>query len=267
MNNAAATAVNLLDGGGGQRHAAGRRRHRHCARRRAAPTYCAGTGAGSTWTLNGGADNDTIYLGNLYFSQEDGPRSRPAVTGADRFYVHTASNGAERDRITDFNAAEGDLIELDSVANGRTAANGWWPIGNASLIFRGAMDPAYFVYGAALPGADVGTGFVQLWTVQTGATRTLSPTATAIWCSTIPTWWSASMASSPSPPQASLPTASQGCSARPATTRSSARPGADVIYGIGGNDTISGGNSNDELHGGIGNDTLYGEVGSRHALR
>jgi Ca2+-binding RTX toxin-like protein len=100
-----------------------------------------GTGAGSTWTLNGGADNDTIYLGNLYFSQEDGTQIATGGTGADRFYVYTASNGTERDRITDFNAAEGDLIELDSVANGRTAANGWWPIGGASLLFRGAMDP------------------------------------------------------------------------------------------------------------------------------
>jgi Ca2+-binding RTX toxin-like protein len=221
-------------------------------------------------------------------------RPRPAAPGRTVSISTPASNGSERDRITDFNAAEGDLIELDSVANGRTAANGWWPIGGASLIFRGAMDPANFVSGAVAAGQRYRHRFVQLWTVQSGGNTylvgdsdgdlVLDDTDLVVRFDGIVTLTTASFANTF--------VALAGHHRRDTLTGTA---GADQLYALAGNDTLNGlarrrravcrqtatttstpaqtttrsgrAPAPTMSLGGTGNDMLAGEAGRRHACR
>ena len=216
-----------------------------------------------TWTLDGGADGDTLHLGSSWWSQpNDGVQTATGGTGADTFVLYTASKWGTIDRITDFSQADGDRLQLSDVANGRTGFS-FWPLGTTSLIFRGAMDPSLFVQGAALPGSDLGTGFLQFWTVQSGGNTYLvgDSDGDLVFDDTdFVVRFDGNVTLSTSSFVNGTFVAIAG------TTGADTLNGSDLVndqlYGLGGNDTVNGLAGDDAIYGGGGDDTLSGGAGN-----
>ena len=122
------------------------------------------SGGGDNDILEGGAGEDTLIGGTGQDTQTGG-------AGADEFqFIVRANTSSARestfatpDQVTDFNRAEGDEINL---LNGISSS---FP-----FVFRGEL-PGTFTntVGDALPGGDLGTGFIQLWWARVGTSTFL----------------------------------------------------------------------------------------------
>jgi len=208
-----------------------------------------------TITIDGGADNDEITMGQAIF-QTDGIQTATGGSGADLFRVSDASRFGARDRILDFNAAEGDRLTLNDVSNGRTGF--FWGLSGASVAWRGALDPALFVLGAALPPGDFGTGFVGIWTTQTGGnTYVIADSNGDLVFDAID--MVVELAGSVAIDAASFSQGEVfgGTYGTAAADTLNGTSENDTIYGLGGDDVMNGGNGGfDALYGGDGNDTI-----------
>ncbi len=218
-------------------------------------------------TLDGGDGNDRI---NLYtgFYASLGVQVATGGTGADVFafgagaplFGREASRLAAIDRITDFNAAEGDRLLIGDVTDGIL-----YGIPYLTTLFRGAMDPALLTLGATLPGSDVGPGFVQFWTTQVGGNtflvadnngdNILDAIDMVIRFDGLITLDTASFAAGTF--------VGGGSTGIDSLTGTAARDfffglaGDDILTGNGGNDLLDGGAGADSMAGGAGNDIYY----------
>ncbi|HEY8963600.1 MAG TPA: type I secretion C-terminal target domain-containing protein, partial [Alphaproteobacteria bacterium] len=91
--------------------------------------------AGVADTISGGAGNDTIFAwtgndtlkggaGNDILAGEGGADILTGGSGQDVFVSHRGDLGTYVDRITDFDANEGDVIDLSSLIDNGSAAQG-----------------------------------------------------------------------------------------------------------------------------------------------
>ncbi|MFN9941107.1 MAG: M10 family metallopeptidase C-terminal domain-containing protein, partial [bacterium] len=101
-------------------------------------------------TIQGGGGADEIYGGAGADRIEGG-------AGADLFRWNATHDfgSASRDQVLDFTPAEGDRIRLE------TFFSQTWS--GRPLVFRGEIAGFVDAAGAALPGADLGPGFAQIW--------------------------------------------------------------------------------------------------------
>ncbi len=209
-----------------------------------------------TTVLDGGDGNDEIVIGQAVY-QTDGVQTATGGSGADLFWITDSSRFNERDRILDFDAAAGDRLQLMDVdnANGRTGF--YWAKSSAALVWKGVLDPSLFVLGAALPAGDNGTGFVGVWTVQTGGKTYViaDSNANLVFEDTDMVFEFSGLVTID---RASFTSGTFGAIyGTPAGETLSGTSGNDTIYGLGGDDTIDGGPGGyDYLDGGDGNDTI-----------
>jgi Ca2+-binding RTX toxin-like protein len=111
--------------------------------------------------LDGGAGDDTLLGGT-------GGDTFTGGDGADLFFIDLSTDGqaeatgAAPDWITDFNAAEGDVLSLALVGGLVGGA-----LGPGPLAWRGTLAPRDLSLGvglgSVLPGAGLGPGYYQSW--------------------------------------------------------------------------------------------------------
>jgi Ca2+-binding RTX toxin-like protein len=191
--------------------------------------------SGSTDTVTGGAGNDLFVIG-------DG----------------NVFAGGQTLTLTDFNPAQGDLLQLSGVASGLASGT------QIPIVFRGEVTPATLTLGGALPGQDIGGDFLQIfWAmmpsgkvlmvadVDRDLTFTIADFKTEFAAGTISALSPANFV----PGQFLVITGTVGNDTLTGTAV------GEPIYGVAGNDTLSGGLGADALYGGTGNDTLNGETG------
>ncbi|MFM7691249.1 MAG: calcium-binding protein, partial [Alphaproteobacteria bacterium] len=131
--------------------------------------------------LFGGYGRDTLYSGNGadFLSGGAGADWLQGGAGADLFFINLSANpqlisgfGAA-DTIADFSLSEGDILSFGLVDGQLTGPNGVAP-----LIWRGSLvAPAGPQSGLALPGDDLGFGYIQAWLL----TPSSEVTATGGW--------------------------------------------------------------------------------------
>jgi Ca2+-binding RTX toxin-like protein len=120
------------------------------------------SGQGEADVLDGGAGNDwlSVLSGGLAHTLLGG-------SGADIFSFGLPSNAGDPNdtlatlRIVDFNQAEGDRIDLGRL---NMQAGNWVPSllrGSAPVGFAASL-------GEVVPGAELGDGVVQVWTIASG---------------------------------------------------------------------------------------------------
>jgi Ca2+-binding RTX toxin-like protein len=255
----------------------------------------------ATDTLSGGTGDDQLYLG---WSSSSDAAAATGGAGADRFVLalyagtdetsdgvynfslHSMSPVSSPDRITDFNAGEGDLLR-SGITNGLG--------GNIPLVWRGTAAAGFTAaLGQTVGGADLGDGVLQLWTFFDAANnRTVlfmdrnrdftvdGNDFMLLFDGNV----SLSPASFTAGTFASGPVGTGGTDTLTGTALAdqaigglgndslSGLGGADTIWAGPGNDTLDGGeqadlllggDGNDSLRGGsdAGNDTLYGGAGA-----
>ncbi|WP_293970434.1 calcium-binding protein [Sphingomonas sp.] len=215
--------------------------------------------------LLGGEDDDVLEggAGNDRLRGDGGSDTMTGGTGADTFALrlydtaHYISTLATLDTITDFNAAEGDRIDLEY----SVAAHD-----NQPTLLRGSVAAGFSLTdGAHLGGEDAGAGFSQFWSYRDGSTtyligdlndnRVLDTTdlVIALTGPNTPTLFTASDFVPGTFVAGTLGTS--GDDTIDGTT------GNDVIYGLAGNDTINGLDGNDVINGGAGADLMTGGEG------
>ena len=209
-------------------------------------------GAGED-TLNGSAGVDTLTGG-----------SEADVFGFSRSYdVTSDSNPGAFDTITDFNPADGDRL---SIVGGNSHP----------YVLRGPVSTPLFdlTVGETLGGDDIGAGFTQLWTWQSGSTlyligdlndnRTLDSTDLVIALDNTSSLSVGDFVDGQFPVHI-------GTNGPDDDTTLPGTADPDTLYGLGGNDvlngheggdTIYGGDADDTLNGDLGNDYLYGQAGN-----
>ncbi len=257
-------------------------------------------GGDGTDGLSGGAGNDTLYVGyssaqgtftdtlnggdgeDVLYAGDNSSSDRGVLTGglgADRFaftdngsdisngsYYKNIVNGqystvAAPDRITDFNAAQSDLIRTN-IGNGQ--------VGSVPVVWRGAANAGFTAtvgQSMALAGSDAtDTRFLEFWTFYNSvANKTIlfmdrnrdfavdSGDLKIEFDGTIP-----------------LSTASftegtfavkVGTASNDTDTNPPLSADADIAFGLGGNDALSGLDGDDTINGDSGNDTLSGGLG------
>ncbi len=208
-----------------------------------------------TWTIDGGAGDDRFELGanGASYASTDQVQVATGGTGADTFQFMPSSTFDYADRVTDFSGADGDKLQLYGISAGRASYYYYWPLANASTLFRGSMDAANFVLGAALPGDDIGTGFAQFWTVQTGGNTYLvgdTDGDLVLDETDFVVRFDGLVSLSASDFVAGTFVAIAGTAGDDVLTGDDAV--ADQIYGGAGNDTLNGLAGDDALYGGIG---------------
>lgn len=117
------------------------------------------TGGGGNDRLNGGTGDDRLSGGNGRDSLTGGTGADQLSggTGADIFFIGEAD---AIDSITDFRRSDGDLLDLGGAGVDTVLT---------PIVVRGAVAADFaLVSGAALGGADLGPGFVQLWSFRSG---------------------------------------------------------------------------------------------------
>jgi Ca2+-binding RTX toxin-like protein len=117
-------------------------------------------GSSGLGTLDGGDDDDVLI-------SSQGENLLIGGAGADLFLINLVdtsngfSNFFSTDTIADFSVEDGDLIgfgNVDGILNGAA--------GPAPLIWRGVLAAARGpVLGMALPGNDLGLGYIQAWLI------------------------------------------------------------------------------------------------------
>jgi Ca2+-binding RTX toxin-like protein len=249
-------------------------------------------------SLNGGAGNDTLYGGEsdtrgAYTDTLDGGEGddvlnpsgynsnygsysdRAVLTGglgADRFdfdYLVYGSNSpvSAPDRITDFNAAEGDLI--GSGVNTGT-------VYGTPVVWRGTATAGFTAtvgQSLALAGSDsTDTRFLEFWTFyDSGANKTIlfmdrnrdfavdSYDLRLEFNDIVP---NVPVPLNPASFTAGTFTVKVGTSGDDSNTSPALSTDGDLAFGLGGNDNLSGLDGNDTLNGDGGNDTLAGGLGA-----
>jgi Ca2+-binding RTX toxin-like protein len=226
-------------------------------------------------TADGGAGNDTIIFGGA--SGYTGRMYATGGLGADLFAftspIHNTymSNLANAHRIIDFNAAEGDRLDIGAT-NG-LSSGGYTLVwrGAAAAAFTGAVGQSVSLAGAATPGS----GYAEFWTFQDAGTGTtvlyydrdhngvvssndLRIEFQGTVALTVDSFVAGTFV-------ARIGTAGNDTTASIGTTELAdlvyAQAGNDTIDGLGGNDTIHGEAGHDRLTGGAGNDTIHGGDG------
>ena len=214
--------------------------------------------------LDGGAANDTLAGGEGADTLSGGADQdlMAGGSGADRF-VFTAADTTftTPDEVIDFSRSEGDLIE----------SLGW--AFDGPLAFRGELTGFTYEAGAALPGQDLGAGFVQFWW-----TRTAGPSAKTILIAErngnfvldsadMVVEFTGSSFAGQTEGLTSADFAGGTFSVIFGTQNADSIAGGggnDTIFGLGGNDTIAGATGDDEVFGESGDDQLMGDDGSDH---
>jgi Ca2+-binding RTX toxin-like protein len=192
--------------------------------------------------LDGGAGNDRlgVYSGGLTHTLTGG-------SGADLFELYKygdASWIAAPITITDFNAAEGDRLQLNILGNGPALLRGAAPIG-----FTGTL-------GEAVPGAEQGSGVVQLWTLESNGHTVLFADTNADFVVDEHDFWlefdgSVQLAEDSFAAGSFLP-----FTGTPDADVFNGTAGADTMWGLRGDDTLNGLGGSDTLYGGAGNDII-----------
>jgi Ca2+-binding RTX toxin-like protein len=245
-------------------------------------------------TLVGGTGDDRLYAG------ESDAAVMTGGLGADRFVLASvgldtsasSSNFAvpsnvnpypnfspvsAPDRITDFNASEGDLIRT-GITNGIASVYNNYP-----LVWRGAAAAGFTAtlgqsMTLATGGAAAETRFLELWTYfdatasQTGQTVLFMDRnrSGAVDDNDFKLLFDGNLVSNANV-ALNLSTASftagtftikVGTSGADSNTSPVLSNLADIAYGLGGNDTFSGLDGNDTLNGDAGNDSLSGGLGT-----
>jgi Ca2+-binding RTX toxin-like protein len=181
------------------------------------------------------------------------------------------------DRITDFNASEGDLIRT-GITNGIASVYNNYP-----LVWRGAAAAGFTAtlgqsMTLATGGAAAETRFLELWTYfdatasQTGQTVLFMDRnrSGAVDDNDFKLLFDGNLVSNANV-ALNLSTASftagtftikVGTSGADSNTSPVLSNLADIAYGLGGNDTFSGLDGNDTLNGDAGNDSLSGGLGT-----
>ncbi len=223
------------------------------------------TGRYGTISFNGGDGNDRLYLGQ-FLLPTDGVQTATGGAGADWFIVGDSSRFGERDRITDFNAAAGDRLGIHDVYSGRTGV--YWSFhDSAALIFRGKLNAASFSLGSALPGADMGTGFVQIWYVQTGGNTYLVADANGDLIFDAEDLVARLDGTIALTAASFLPGTFEAMAGTAGADTMVGTAADDQIYGLAGNDKLTGGGGHDYLWGGAGDDMLDASLSSYGLLR
>jgi Ca2+-binding RTX toxin-like protein len=208
-----------------------------------------------TLSLDGGADNDKLYLGQSAWPG-DGVQTAMGGGGADLFTVSNASHFDERDRILDFNAADGDRLALADTRAGHTGSD--WAWSYQPLVWRGGLDPTLFTVGANLPtGEFPTTGFAHVWYTLTGGNTYLIVDAdgdSVLDADDMVVELTGTIALDKASFAAGTFTALTGTAAGDTFGGTG---GDDEYYGLGGDDALSGGAGGfDTLYGGDGNDNV-----------
>ncbi|WP_256358687.1 calcium-binding protein [Pseudomonas sp. PDM27] len=255
-------------------------------------------GAGSD-SLSGGAGNDILFAGfsggvvgaftdTLLGGEGDdflvasyGSRDKAIMTGglgADHFMFNDGglvyrpySPAATPDLITDFNAAQGDVIDT-GITNGLS--------GNVPVVWRGAAAAGFTAavgQSTALAGADpTDTRFLEFWTVyDAGANQTVlfmdRNRDAVVNSDDLKLLFTGNVALNPASFSAGTFTVKVGTAGADTNTMPALSSGNDLAFGLGGNDTldgldgddtVSGDEGNDSLVGGLGTDNLYGGSGA-----
>ncbi|USQ97609.1 hypothetical protein [Caulobacter sp. RL271] len=208
----------------------------------------------SNVTMDGGAGADRLWIktGNII----------TGGAGADMFYARYNDfwtwGQYGFSTITDFNAAEGDRIDLGAVTD--------YTIG--SLVFRGAVTTANFsvTLGQRYDTDDLGEGATQLWTWSTADATYLFMDLDhdgVISDQDMVVKFSNKAAISATSFKENYFTATLGTSGNDTFTGSA---GGDVYYGMGGADQIHGGEGGDILRGNAGDDSIWGDAGDDNIL-
>ena len=224
-------------------------------------------------TLFGGDDQDSLAGGG-------GADWLQAGNGADIFLIDLSSNANQvssftaADTIADFSLSEGDTLSFGLIGGMLAGPNGPFP-----LVWRGSLlAPAGPISGLALPGHDLGAGYLQAWLLAPDAASTRSGGWVVIdldqngLLGTPDIMFrlqagdlDSGLLFTAADPQSF--TAWAGASgndvlrARASGSQLLGLGGADVLLGANGNDCLSGGDSSDTLAGDAGDDQLWGGAG------
>jgi Ca2+-binding RTX toxin-like protein len=197
-------------------------------------------------SLNGGAGLDTLYAGT-------GRDTLTGGTGADRFVVSNAtSSAAHPNRISDFNKAEGDVLQL-SISGSKPLT--WY--GQKDFFFDGTFGNS----GVQFPLAGDGLAdAIWDYDVATNTTRVAVDVDDDGVFSTgdllIYLTGQHQLAFSDFADTFSVVRGGVGDDVMPGTAN------GDIFYGMAGNDTLLGADGADTLYGGEGNDSLDGGTGN-----
>src|SRR6185295_8534323 len=202
--------------------------------------------------------------------------------GADRFVLSTAtadnqadfnysfsrdsvlSTQGAPDRITDFNAGEGDLLR-SGITNGLGG-----PSGNIPLVWRGAANGGFTAtlgQSMSVAGSDLSdTRFLELWSFyNAGTNRTVlfmdRNQDGVVDGSDFRLEFNGNLSLSTASFTAGTFTVKAGTVGADTDTSPALTASADLAYGLGGNDTLNALDGNDTLNGDAGNDSLFGGTG------
>lgn len=215
-------------------------------------------------TLLGGDDQDSLAGGG-------GADWLQGGNGADIFLIdlsintNQVSSFAAADTIADFSLAEGDVLSFGLIGGMLAGPNGPVP-----LVWRGSLSaPSGPIPGLALPGDDLGAGYLQAWLLTPDAASTrnggwvvidldqngLLGTPDIIFRLQAADLDSGLLFTAADPQSFAAWAGASGSDVL------QARASGSQLLGLGGADVLLGGNGNDCLSGGDGQDTLAGDAG------
>jgi len=224
-----------------------------------------------TDALNGGDDDDVLNpIGDYYQYISYGDRAvLTGGLGADRFdfdyLVYGGNNSpvSAPDRITDFNAAQGDLIG-SGVNTGITMYG-------IPVVWRGTASAGFTAtvgQSLALAGSDpTDTRFLEFWIFyDIGTNKTIlfmdRNRDFAVDSDDLRLEFNGNVPLNPASFTAGTFTVKVGTSGADSNTSPALTADGDLAFGLGGNDSLNGLDGNDTLNGDGGNDTLAGGLGS-----
>lgn len=216
------------------------------------------SGGSGNDVLSGGAGDDTLNGGI-------GADRLGGGTGADRFVwsAPDESTFARRDIISDFTPDAGDRLHLNNGA--------FFGTDYRALVWRGELGPSFlptlgatYATAGGSTGADIGTGFAQVWWQVVSGTTTLfvdvdddhklSAADLVATLQVLPALQSAHFAEGTF-------AALVGDLSNDTLTGTAQ---SDTIFGNRGDDLIFGLDGGDQIYGGDGADTIFGGDGGSH---